>query len=191
MRMRKIEHSDTIKQMYQDHVAIDFPSSERPSLSIFAEMIAQSASALYIFEKDGQDVAYTVLREDDGYILLNFLAVYENQRGKGIGSEFLHEIATFYHNKKGILLEAEHIAYATTPADATLRQKRVAFYERCGYICLIPFDLLLFDVHYHIMVKPLTENKTSDHAYLYNVLRHMYHHIPHPAQAIQWVNQGK
>lgn len=192
MNFKKITNSFEAEQMYQEHIAVDFPPFERPPLPFFMQMIKDSASELYLYEKDGQDIAYAVFHEEDGYILMNFFAVYKNQRGKGIGSELLQAFNSFYADKKGILIEAEHTDYAEDQTDAVVRKKRVAFYERSGYVCLENFDLLLFGVHYHVCVKPLGEDKTGDQAYLYDVICRMYSAIPREfsAGAVQWIRQS-
>lgn len=189
MKIRKVTNISEAKQIYQKHIAIDFPPFERPPLPFFLKMIKKASSELYLYEKDGQDMAYAVFHEVDGYVLLNFFAVYESQRGKGIGSELLGEFSRIYGDRKGILLEAEHTEYAKDQAEETVRRKRITFYERSGYLCLENLDVLLFGVHYHIMVKPLGEDKTDDPAYIYDVLCKMYSGMPRllTANAIQWV----
>lgn len=189
MKLREVTNIHEVKQIYQEHIAIDFPASERPPLAFFMRMHEQSVSSLYLCEEDGEAVAYAAFREEDGYILLNYFAVHENQRGKGIGSEFLREIGKLFADKKGILVEAEHMGYAVDKADEIVRKKRIAFYERCGYVCLHDIDLLLFNIHYQILVKPLSEDKTGDPEYIYQVFCSLYNGIPdeYAAGAIKWV----
>lgn len=50
----------------------------------------------------------------------------------GSGTELLRAFGEFCADKKGILLEAKHTADAENEADAVIRQKRNAFYKRCG-----------------------------------------------------------
>lgn len=189
VKLRKITDPHEVRQIYKEHIAVDFPASERPPLPHFVRAIEQSASELYLCEKDGQDVAYAVFREESGYILLNYFAVYKDRRGKGTGTELLQEIRNSYADKKGIILEAEHVDYAKSQADQEIRRKRIAFYERCGYTCLLDFDLLLFGEHYHVMVQPICEDKTGDREYIYEILCRMYSGIPakHAADVIRWV----
>lgn len=189
MKLREVTNIHEVEQIYQEHIAIDFPASERPPLAFFMRMHEQSVSSLYLCEEDGEVVAYAAFREEDGYVLLNYFAVHENQRGRGIGRKFLQEIGTLFADKKGILVEAEHTGYAINEADEIVRTKRIAFYESCGYVCLRDVDLLLFNVHYQVLVKPLSEDKTGDSEYIYQVFCCLYHGIPdeYAAGAIQWV----
>lgn len=178
MNSRKITDLNEVEQIYREHITVDFPVTERPPLPFFVKMIKSSTSSIYIYEKDGKEAAYAVFSEADGYVLLNFFAVYGNQRGNGIGSELLGEFRKLYADKKGILLEVEHTAYAADEADEVIRRKRIAFYERCGYVCLNNFDLLLFGEHYHVMVQAISENKSGDREYMFDTLCHMYSNIP-------------
>lgn len=192
MKLRKVTDIHEVEQIYAEHIAVDFPASERPPLPFFLRMFGQSASSLYLCEKDGTEVAYASFREEDGYILLNYFAVHEKQRGTGIGSEFLQEIGRLYANKKSILVEVEHAAHAVDQTDEMVRKKRIAFYERCGYVCMHDFDLVLFGTHYQVMIKPLSEDKSGEPETIYSIFCRLYNGIPdkYAAGAVKWVRQN-
>lgn len=189
MNFRKITDLNEAEQIYQDYIAADFPPAERQPLTIFIRMLRDSATDMYLWETEGQPAAYVVVRERDGYVLLQYFAVLKRLRGKGTGTGLLRQLNTLYGDKKGILLEVEHTGYAGNQEDLMVRRKRIAFYERCGYICLEDFDLALFGVHYQVMVLPIGENRISDHEYIFGIFQKMYCFDPmrNAAKVIQWV----
>lgn len=189
MEYQRITDLNKVRQLYHEHMEVDFPPDERPSAAHFLRITEQGGYQIILFLLEGEEVGYAVFHEKDGYVLMNFLAVYENRRGTGIGTMQLETIRRLYQDKKGIILEADHIDYARDEADALIRRRRVAFYQKCGYVCIPDFVILLFGVHYHIMVLPIGEDMSNDREYIYQVLYRMYDHIPtkYLAGAIQWI----
>lgn len=188
MKLRRITDLNEAEAIYQEHMTEDFPASERQPLSTFIRMVGDSANIMYLCELEGRPAAYAVFREKEGYILLQYLAVFADRRGSGTGTRLLREISALYRDKKGILVEVEHTGYARDEEGLRVREKRIAFYERCGYVCLERFDLVLFGVHYQVMVLPLCENRIHDHEYIFGVFREMYCGDPvrNPAKVIRW-----
>lgn len=190
MRLRQVTDLNEAEAIYREHMTVDFPASERQPLPFFVKMVVESANIMYLCEIEGQPAAYAVFREKEGYVLLQYLAVFEGQRGNGTGTRLLREISLLYRDRKGILAEVEHTGYARDEADRRTREKRLAFYERCGYVCLENFDLLLFGEHYQVMVLPLKENRTGDPEYIFGIFREMYCGSPvrNASNVIQWVH---
>lgn len=189
MDFRIITDLEEASRIYKDRIEADFPPSERAPLRFFLRNLEQSDSRLYLYEKEGEAVAYAMFSEAEGYVLLNLFAVYPGQRGSGVGSALLQDFKDAYADKKGIIVEVEHLDYAVDIADASVRKKRMAFYQRCGYRCLSDFDLLLFGEHYHILVRPIEEDRTGDLSYFYNLFREIYGGVANkiPGGAVQWV----
>lgn len=190
MKLRLITDLNQAETIYREHMTVDFPASERQPLPFFIKMVKESANIIYLCEIEGQPAAYAVFREKQGYVLLQYLAVFEGQRGNGTGTRLLREISLLYGDRKGILLEVEHTGYARDEADLMIRKKRLAFYERCGYVCLKDFDLLLFGEHYQVMVLPVGEDRTSDNEYIFSIFREMYcgNPVRNASNVIQWVH---
>ena len=102
--LRKIKFKE-FKDLYRKHIVKDFPSSERPNLEGFRKRMLKYNEETYIYEEEGIERGYCIIDQIQEYVLVAFLAVYEGNRGKGIGTKILKELEEKYSNKKGILLE--------------------------------------------------------------------------------------
>lgn len=192
MKLRQITDLKEAEAIYREHMTVDFPDSERQPLPFFVKMVGEAANIIYLCEIDGRPAAYAVFRKKEGYVLLQYLAVFEEERGKGTGTRLLQEISLLYGDQKGILVEVEHTGYARDEADRRTREKRLAFYERCGYVCLNHFVLRLFGEHYQVLVLPLLEDRTGDPEYIFSIFREMYCASPvnNAPNVLQLVHSG-
>ena len=84
---------------------------------------------------------------------LGYLGVPEDQRNKGLGAEVLSLLHKRYSDARGIIAEAEAPEAAANEDERTLRQRRLGFYARCGFVTM-PFDCGLFGVHYKTLLLP-------------------------------------
>jgi hypothetical protein len=110
------------------------PAAERQPLSTIKQRIQSGKEKLYIGEKDGEISMMALLYplEDTQFVLLDYIAVKEEHRKHGVGSEFLKNIykITGFRDKL-FLCEVEDPKTGTDPEQET-RQKRVYFYRKNG-----------------------------------------------------------
>lgn len=184
MDCRKLTDRREVRALYRRRVSQDFPSSERQPIRTFTKMAQASNCDLNLYLLDGQAVGYAMLYEKNGYVLLNYFAVYPELRGQGIGRALLQEIAQAYADKQAIYMEVEHTAYALDEADATVRQKRIHFYQACGYHLLEELDVVLFGEHYYLMILPL-HNQVVDDAVVYQTLWDTYRDLMRLPEIVQ------
>ena len=71
---------------------------------------------------------------DKRCILLDYLGVTAARRNGGIGRQIVAMVAERLAGKSLLLIEAERPVEGDDPAENTLRQRRLAFYERCGFV---------------------------------------------------------
>ncbi|MDR3085052.1 MAG: GNAT family N-acetyltransferase [Christensenellaceae bacterium] len=125
--------ADQADWLYRTRLQRDFPRSElRPLLSI--KTLLRSANySLLKWTENGEMLAYATLIHGEGIrgALLDYFAVEEGRRGQGIGGRFLSELRGFLR-ADGIVIESELPEAAEDPAERSLRERRIAFYERCG-----------------------------------------------------------
>jgi GNAT superfamily N-acetyltransferase len=110
------------------------PATERQSIDTLKQRISSGKEKLYIAEKDGKVAMMALLYplEATQFVLLDYMAVKEEHRKHGVGSEFLKKIydITGFKNKL-FLIEVEDPKIGTEEEQQT-RQRRVYFYRKNG-----------------------------------------------------------
>lgn len=149
--LRKIKFKE-FKDLYRKHIVKDFPSSERPNLEGFRKRMLKYNEETYIYEEEGVERGYCIIDQIQEYVLVAFLAVYEGNRGKGIGTKILKELEEKYSNKKGILLEVEDPDFAKNENQKNIQERRIKFYERANFQVVENLKVELFMVNFKIMI---------------------------------------
>ena len=106
-----------------------FPKNERKPFSIIRFMQKKGKTDVWYLENDGTFVGFTTTINGSDLILLDYLAVDEKNRGKGIGTEMLKLLRKQYKGK-GVFLEIEQLCADAPNAEERIRRKR--FYISCG-----------------------------------------------------------
>ena len=141
-----------LQELYEKHIAKDFPAMERPSFAHFQKTIKEGLQEVLIYSEDCVDKAYCVVATVSEYLLISFLAVYEEYRGRGFGSKMLAEVKEYYADRPGIIVEVEKPEDAKESKEHALRERRIAFYERAGYVLFREIDYVIWDVPFFLMV---------------------------------------
>lgn len=149
--LRKIKFKE-FKDLYRKHIVKDFPSSERPNLEGFRKRMLKYNEETYIYEEEGVERGYCIIDQIQEYVLVAFLAVYEGNRGKGIGTKILKELEEKYSNKKRILLEVEDPDFAKNENQKNIQERRIKFYERANFQVIENLKVELFMVNFKIMI---------------------------------------
>ena len=131
------EVKDTNTTQFTQATAIyteSIPAAERQTLDTIKERVNSGKEKLYIGEKDGEVSMMALLYPLEGtqFVLLDYIAVKEEHRKHGVGSEFLKNIykITGYRDKL-FLCEVEDPKTGTAQEQET-RQKRIYFYRKNG-----------------------------------------------------------
>lgn len=110
-----------------------FPRYERKPFQIIRRMRKEGRTDVWLAEQDGHFAGLAATINGDGVILLDYLAVHEKRRDKGVGSAMLQALLTKYEGH-GLFVEIE----AADLDDPTgEKQRRKQFYLRNG----------LYDMH--------------------------------------------
>lgn len=126
-RIRGVRHWLRVRRLYRDA----FPRAERKPLAIIRRMCRRGKSDVWVFAQDGRFAGFAATVNGDGTVLLDYLAVTEEMRGRGVGSAALAALAEAY-GERGMFVEIE---CADMPGeDQDLRRRRRAFYERAGFV---------------------------------------------------------
>lgn len=110
-----------------------FPAGRKPD-AIVTGMFAKGMSELHVATEEGSGelaaMAISGVIPAAGLLLIDYLAVRERLRDRGIGRQFVRHIADWARDERGLsglLIEAE----AEPGAD---NERRVRFWERCGFV---------------------------------------------------------
>lgn len=105
-----------------------FPRYERKPFAIIRRMHKEGRTDVWLAEQDGHFVGLAATINSDDTILLDYLAVHEKHRDRGVGSATLQALLTLYEGR-GLFVEIE----ATDRDDPTgEKARRKAFYLRNG-----------------------------------------------------------
>lgn len=142
-----------ICQLYETRMRQDFPPSELKHLASILAMVARDEYDVICAYDTCEPVAYALMYRprEESVVLLDYLAVYPQHRGMGIGTMLLGQLRDYYHLSADVLLiECERPKAAPDEAEA---RKRIRFYTQAGAE-LTPVRIWLFDVEYSILVLP-------------------------------------
>lgn len=150
-----------------------FPKAERKPFAMIGKMYRKGKSDIWYFTRDGKFAGLIITINGDRHILLDYLAVAENQRGTGVGTEILRKMREHYAGK-GVFLEIESVYEEAENRDQRLRRKH--FYEKCGMksmevfvwlfgvkMELMGFDCALSYEEYHAFYRDNYNQWAADH----------------------------
>lgn len=104
-----------------------FPSCERRDLSQWRMLAANALAPFTVWGlyADAQFMGFITFWQFDGFLYVEHFAILPTQRGGGCGRKTIRLLRE-HHPSIPIVLEVE------PPTDETT-QRRIAFYERCGF----------------------------------------------------------
>lgn len=133
-----------------------FPNNEKKPFSMIRSMYKKRKSDVWYFEEDGIFAGLVITINGPDKVLLDYLAVSKNHRGKGFGSGILRQMREQYDGK-GVFLEIETVREDADNYEE--RKRRKQFYlsngmaelkvyvelfgvemELLGYDCILTFE---------------------------------------------------
>ena len=106
-----------------------FPPQERKPFAVIRRMFREGKADVWCVLAQGKFAGLATTVNGEERILIDYFAVTEKCRGRGIGSGAMACLLNLYGHK-GVFLEIE--STQTPGPEAELRQKRKAFYVSCG-----------------------------------------------------------
>lgn len=159
-----------LRAVYRKHVKRDFPRAERKPLFAMERLMREGKyDPLGVYEGD-RLLAYAFLWHDaaQDYVLLDYLAVCEGGRGRGVGTAVLRLLEEHYAQYRGVLVEVEATEETASAADNALRLRRQEFYLRAGFRAL-GHQAKLFTVVYDVLASGEADSESAIVAH-----RHLY-----------------
>lgn len=129
------ENNDTNHEDFKEAMEIykeSFPSNERHAANTIKERVEKGLSRLFVGRMNEKIVFMALFwpLRDTNFVLFDYMAVKENYRNKGIGTEFVKNIYNTLENKDVCyILEVENPNYGNNKEQ---RARRVNFYKRLG-----------------------------------------------------------
>lgn len=156
----------------------DFPESERmPYYMIKKYYKNKKIKILALKDERRNIVAYSMITEHNGYILLLYLAVLKDKRENGYGSLLLNMLKEKLKNKNMIIIEIESLdtSLKLNEEEKIIRQKRRSFYIKNEYLST-NIDVLLYDCKMEILYTNLLD-ETKDSDYIINEYLNIYYNL--------------
>lgn len=161
LTIRPLTDYSQIEELYLTRLKNDFARDERRPLSAIRRLWRKKLYECYaLFEKETiQGYAFFVHRGRD--YLFDYLAVAEERRAEGLGSCFLHQLASCLRDAGCIVGEVEDPDRAENEEDRSLRERRLQFYLRSGYR-KTEVTSTVFGVNYRILELPASRTHTAE-----------------------------
>ena len=137
--------TDKIRALYD----VAFPPAEKKPFELILKKRDEGIMMLIAIEGEGGEflgLAITLCYSD--LLLLDYFAIAEDMRGRGIGSEAIKMLLALYPDKR-FLLETEDPD--EVGADNTeIRRRRLGFYLRSG-LCEMEYRIMLFETQMRVL----------------------------------------
>ena len=106
-----------------------FPKCEQKPLWLVWIVKQQRKTDVWIIEQDGEFAGFAITMKGRDLVLLDYLAISDDKRGGGIGTQTLKKLQELYRGKR-FFLEIENVY---VPAENLAeRQRRKRFYRNNG-----------------------------------------------------------
>ena len=107
-----------------------FPREERKPFAVILRMYRESKADIWCILAERKLVGFATTVNGDDLTLVDYFAITEKRRGRGIGKAAMECLLSLYPGK-GVFLEIE--SPDRPGLDREQRQKRKDFYLSCGY----------------------------------------------------------
>lgn len=153
------------KRIFDTHMARDFPAAEIKPWEIMEKLYRNGYYDMLAAELDGKMVGYAwQFRPGGDVVLVDYLAVFPEYRGTGIGKRILQAMGEYYQEK--LILESE---FPDEAPDRSMAERRLGFYRRSGFE-ITGVQVRLFGVRFHILAQGGDQNTKSHMEQIYNAM---------------------
>ena len=141
-------------EIYREHIVKDFPPDEVKPFEAIRSMYQRGCYEIYgaYTQEELAAYAFFVTAEYEGkpVALLDYFAVPDGRRGKGLGTAVLRELSPDRLRREAILIENEKIEGVSGNGQKQIRKRRIEFYVRCGAVRTGVYSRL-YGVDYEIL----------------------------------------
>lgn len=124
-----------------------FPRAEKKSFSLIMRLAKEGKTKIYSAEDDGEFLGLAIMILHADVALLDYLAIEESKRDKGIGGQVIETLKAIYKDSK-FILEIEDTEKDIPEREMRLRRKK--FYLSHG-LTVMPYKICLFGVDMEVL----------------------------------------
>lgn len=150
-----------IETLYRERLKKDFARNELKPLSSMRRSWRKNAYDCYGLFDGGKILGYAFFVRRGRDCLFDYLAIAEEHRDEGLGSEFLRQLAECVQDADCIVGEVEDPDKAEDEDTRVLRERRLRFYLRCGYR-KTELTSCVFGADYRILEVPTGVRHTTE-----------------------------
>lgn len=176
MELVKIELERFRKEIYPKYLKL-FPASERKSYKQFVSAFNKGILSIIEIKLDKKCIGFFLTNsiKDNKYLQVDYFAVFPKFQRKGYGKQAINKLKEISNKYMGIFIEIEKLGMGRDNMENTLRQMRMNFYTKLGFIPL-NYDFNLFNVIYTPMILPVHNKLDSEEIIVQEVIK-IYHEI--------------
>ena len=161
LQTKRINDFSLIERLFKSRLKKDFARNELKPLSSMRRSWEKNAYDCYgLFCRD-EILGYAFFVRLGKNFLFDYLAIEESHRDEGLGSIFLRQLTACLTDADCVVIEVEDPDQAKNEADRVLRERRLQFYLRNGYLETM-LTSEVFGADYRILEVPVGNPHTTD-----------------------------
>jgi hypothetical protein len=123
---------DRVASVYEERMVHDFKKDELKPLKMILRALDEGIYECLGLSDGERLLGYTFLVKQGKRYLVDYLAVYPEERDKGRGSAILKLLRDHVTDAEMMIIEVEDPLYAESSEEKELQERRVSFYFRNG-----------------------------------------------------------
>lgn len=161
LQTQQIEDFAVVERLYKTRLKHDFPRNELKPLASMRRSWEKKAYDCYGLFCGDELLGYAFFVRLGSDYLFDYLAIEEHHRDEGFGSLFLRQLTACLSDANCVLLEVEDPDKAGDEPARVLRERRLQFYLRNGYL-KTDLTSTIFGADYRILEVPPGSNHSAD-----------------------------
>lgn len=149
-------------KIYPEYLKL-FPASERKSYKQLELAFKRGILQIIEITNDENFVGFILANSLDkkGYLQVDYFAILPEFQRRGYGTQAINQLKQMSNKYKGIFIEVEKIGLGEDKKENELRQRRIEFYKKIGFVEL-SCDFILYKVVYTPLLLPIMNKIESE-----------------------------
>lgn len=123
-------NKDQIASLYNEHMVHDFKKDELKPLKMILKVLDDGIYECLGLSDGERLLGYTFLVKQGKRYLVDYLAVYPEERDKGRGTTILKLLRDHVIDAEMMIIEVEDPLYAESSEEKEIQERRISFYLR-------------------------------------------------------------
>ena len=156
MEVRRLTDFNRIAEIYYSQMQTDFPSNEIKPLIAIENALENGIYECYGLFRGRITLGYAFLLRSGSRYLLDYFAILEAYRNKGLGSVFLNRLSKLLSESAYLICEVDAPDKEKDPELKARCEKRIQFYLHNGFQ-QTRVTSCIFGADYRVLIMPGTE----------------------------------